>query len=109
VAAACFDPRFPPVTTAELPRLRFTVTVLGQLEPVASPEELDPAVYGVLVSAGDGRKGVLLPAIAGIDSVEEQLVMARQKAGIDDDEFVYLERFTTKSFTEPPAGPEEGA
>jgi len=104
VAAACFDHRFPPVTIAELPHLRFTVTVLGPLEPVASPEELDPAVYGVVVSADDGRKGVLLPGIAGINSVEEQLATARQKAGIADDEFVHLSRFTAKSFKEPSAG-----
>jgi AMMECR1 domain-containing protein/aromatic ring-opening dioxygenase LigB subunit len=105
VAAACFDSRFPAVTIAELPSLRFTVTVLGPLEPVASLAELDPAVYGVQVSAGNGRKGVLLPAIAGVDSVKEQVAIARQKAGIDDDEFVHLERFTTRSFTEPPVGP----
>ncbi len=108
VAAALHDPRFPAVTAEELPRLRFTVTVLGQLEPVTLSEELDPAVYGVVVSSRDGRKGVLLPAIAGIDSVEKQLAIARQKAGIADGEFVHIERFTARCFTEPQAGPEGG-
>jgi AmmeMemoRadiSam system protein A len=105
-SAAFFDGRFTPVRAAELPQLRFTVTVLGQLEPVASPRELDPAVYGVLVSAGDGRRGVLLPAIKGVDSVGEQLAIVRQKAGIADDEIVHIERFKTESFEEPPAGPQ---
>lgn len=108
VAAAFFDHRFPAVTAAELPHLRFTVTVLGPLEAVASPKELDPAIYGVLMSADDGRKGVLLPGIAGIDSVEEQLAAVRNKAGIADDEPVRLERFTTKSFKERSAGAKGG-
>ena len=108
VSAAMFDGRFRPATAAELPRLRFTVTILGKLEPVASPGDLDPAVYGVLVSAGDGRRGVLLPGIAGVNSVGEQLAIVRQKAGIADGELVHIERFTTRSFTEPAAGPAGG-
>ncbi|MBI4622124.1 MAG: AMMECR1 domain-containing protein [Verrucomicrobia bacterium] len=103
VAAAFFDTRFPSVAAGELPRLRFTVTVLGQLEPVASPGDLDPAGYGVVVNAGDGRTGALLPAIAGIDSVAEQLAVARHKAGIADDESVTIARFKARSFTELPA------
>jgi AMMECR1 domain-containing protein/aromatic ring-opening dioxygenase LigB subunit len=101
VAAAFFDRRFPAITTAELPLLQFTVSVLGRFEPVTSHGELDPAVYGVLVSAADGRKGILLPGIAGIDSVEQQLALVRNKAGIADDEVGRLERFTTKCFSEP--------
>jgi AmmeMemoRadiSam system protein A len=102
VAAAFSDHRFPEVTAVELPDLRFSVTVLGNLEPVASSEELDPAVYGVLVSAEGGRKGVLLPGIAGIDSVEEQLAAVRNKAGIAPDEAIHIERFMTVSFKEHP-------
>jgi AmmeMemoRadiSam system protein A len=101
-AAAFFDPRFPAVTAEELPRLRFSVSVLSDLEPVASPDELDPAVYGVLVSTYDGRRGLLLPGIEGIDAVEEQLAAVRNKAGIADDEGIHIERFTTKSFKEQP-------
>ncbi len=101
VATAFHDYRFPPVQAAELPRLRFSVTVLGELEAVASPEALDPATYGVLVTAADGRKGVLLPAIAGIDSVEQQLAIARRKAGIAPDEWIGIQRFKARSFKEP--------
>jgi len=108
-AAAFFDTRFPPVTAGELPSLRFSVTVLGKFEPVASPDELDPAVYGVVVTAGDGRRGVLLPAIAGIGSAAEQLAIARQKAGIAEGEPVRIERFAARSFAEGPAGQEGGA
>jgi AmmeMemoRadiSam system protein A len=101
IATAFQDYRFPPVQAAELPRLRFSVTVLGELEAVASPEALDPETYGVLVSATDGRKGVLLPAIAGIDSVEQQLAIARRKAGIAPDEWIGIQRFKAKTFKEP--------
>ena len=100
VAAASHDYRFRPVTAAELPGMRFSVTVLGELEPVPSPAELNPAVYGVVVTAADGRKGVLLPDIAGIDSVAEQIAIARDKAGIGSDEPVELQRFRAVSFKE---------
>lgn len=108
-AAAFSDPRFSPVTAVELPDLRFSVTLLGPLEPVVSPAELNPAVYGVQVSAPDGRSGVLLPAIAGIRTVAEQLAMVRQKAGIDPVESVRLKRFAARCFGEPPAAAEGGA
>jgi AmmeMemoRadiSam system protein A len=108
VAAAVHDGRFPPVTAAELPHMRFTVTVLGRLEAVAAPGDLDPAVYGVLVSAADGRRGVLLPAIEGVRSVAEQLAIVRRKAGIAEGEPVTIERFTARSFTEAPPGPAGG-
>jgi AmmeMemoRadiSam system protein A len=101
VAAASNDYRFQPVPAAELPGMHFSVTVLGELERVPSPAELDPAVYGVVVTAEDGRKGVLLPDIAGIDSVAEQIAIARDKAGIGSDEQIELERFKAESFEEP--------
>jgi AmmeMemoRadiSam system protein A len=101
VATAFHDHRFPPVRAADLPHLRCSVSVLEELEPVASPEALDPAIYGVLVSAADGRKGGLLPAIAGIDSVEQQLAVARRKAGIAPDEWIGIQRFRARCFREP--------
>ena len=104
LAAAFDDYRFPPLTAAELPEVRFSVTVLGELEPVVSHASLDPAVYGVVVAAVDGRKGVLLPAIAGIDSVKQQLAIARQKAGIEPEEWVKLQRFRAKSYKETQPG-----
>jgi AmmeMemoRadiSam system protein A len=103
-AAAFHDSRFKPVRAEELPRLRFEVSVLSRLEPVASPAELDPARYGVLIGTADGRRAVLLPAIEGIESVAVQLRIARRKGGIEPDEPIAIQRFTTQSFeeTEPP-------
>lgn len=106
VNAACRDPRFAPVTAEELPGLRFTVTLLGPLEPVASTAELNPAVYGVQVSAPNGRRGLLLPAIAGIKTTEQQLAMVREKAGLDAAAPVTILRFTARSFAEAPDKPD---
>jgi AmmeMemoRadiSam system protein A len=101
VAGALHDYRFPPMEAADLPRMKFSVTVLGALEPAASEADLDPAVYGVVVTAADGRKGVLLPGIGGIDSVEQQLAITRHKAGIAPDEWITMQRFRARCFKEP--------
>lgn len=101
IAAAFHDPRFAPVTADELPHLRITVTILGPLELVRSKAELDPAVYGVLINAADGRRALLLPRIEGLDTVTQQLAAARNKAGIEPDESIEIRRFTGRSFAEP--------
>ncbi len=100
-AAALRDDRFPRVREGELARLSFSVTILGPLETVESQSELDPSEYGVVVSAADGRRGLLLPAIQGIASVAQQLMIAREKAGIGPDEPVEIQRFTARSYAEP--------
>jgi AmmeMemoRadiSam system protein A len=92
VAAATRDPRFDPVDAAELAELAITVDVLSEPEPVVDDTHLDPRRYGVIVRAG-ARHGVLLPDIEHIDSVQEQIATARQKAGIGPDEPVELFRF----------------
>ncbi len=94
ISAATRDPRFPPVTSEELADLDIKVDVLGEPEPVESLEELDPRRYGVIVkSARDWRKGLLLPDLEGVDTVEYQVDIARRKAGIMPDEAVELYRF----------------
>lgn len=91
LAAGLEDPRFPPVTVDELPELQYSVDVLGAPEP-ATLADLDPRVYGVIVSHGR-RQGLLLPDLEGVDTVEEQVAIARQKGGIGPDEPYQLERF----------------
>ena len=93
ISASTRDPRFDPITPDELDYLEISVDVLAPAEPVNSPEELDPKRYGVIVTKGY-RRGLLLPNLEGVDTVEEQLAIAKRKAGIspyDDD--VELERF----------------
>lgn len=94
VSAGCHDPRFPPVTADELPELVYDVDVLGAPEPVADRAQLDPARYGVIVSAPDGRRGLLLPDLDGVDTVDEQLRIAARKGGVSLAEpGVRIERF----------------
>lgn len=92
VSAATEDPRFAPVTPGELATLEVGVDVLGEAEPVGSVRELDPQRYGVIVSHR-GRRGLLLPALDGVDTAEQQVAIARRKAGIPDGAPLKLERF----------------
>ena len=92
VSACSRDPRFLPVTPEELDRLEISVDILGDLEPISSPAELDVKRYGVVVSCG-AKRGLLLPNLDGVDTVEEQIRIARQKGGIREDEPYRLERF----------------
>lgn len=94
VSAGRHDPRFSPVTADELPELVYDVDVLGEPEPVSDRSELDPRRYGVIVSTPDGRRGLLLPNLDGVDTVDEQLSIAARKGGISlAEKDVLLERF----------------
>ncbi len=92
VSAASKDPRFPPIEPEELDKLTISVDVLGDMETIDSPDQLDVKRYGVVVSRGY-RRGLLLPNLEGVDTVEEQIAIAKQKAGIEEHEEVRLERF----------------
>ncbi len=92
VSASTRDPRFSPITAEELERLVISVDVLGQTERVASAADLDVRRYGVVVTKG-AKRGLLLPNLEGVDTVEEQIAIARRKAGIGEWEDVELERF----------------
>ncbi len=93
ISAGTRDPRFPRVRPDELDLLTYSVDVLGEAQEVADQSELDPARYGVIVSTSDGRRGVLLPDLEGVDSVNQQVSIACQKGGIDPREPYTLQRF----------------
>lgn len=100
ISAATRDPRFPPIMPEELADLDIKVDVLGEPESVESMDELDPRRYGVIVqSARDWRKGLLLPDLEGVDTVEYQVDIARRKAGIWPDEPIKLYRFEVVRYT----------
>ena len=92
VSAGLRDPRFPSVRPDELDGLEYSVDVLGEPEPVDSPAQLDPRRYGVIVTCGQ-RRGLLLPDLDGVDTVEQQIGIARQKGGISAGDPYRLERF----------------
>ena len=100
ISSATRDPRFPAITPDELADLDIKVDVLGEPEPVESLEELDPRRYGVIVkSARDRRRGLLLPDLEGVDTVEYQVDIAQRKAGIMPDEPIELYRFEVVRYT----------
>ncbi len=92
VSAGTADPRFDPVRQDELDALIYSVDVLKAPERIASACELDVKRYGVIVESG-GRRGLLLPDLEGVDTPEQQIEIAKQKAGIGPNEKTALYRF----------------
>jgi AmmeMemoRadiSam system protein A len=81
VAACSHDSRFPPLAPDELENIEVSVDVLSKPEKVQDISILDPKKYGIIVTDGF-RRGVLLPDIEGIDTIEQQIGIAKRKAGL---------------------------
>ena len=97
ISSATGDPRFSPVNASELSELDYSVDVLTRPEPVSGKDALDPKKCGVIVECGY-RKGLLLPDLEGVDTVDEQIRICRLKAGISEDEPVKLYRFEVRRY-----------
>ncbi|MHB9002727.1 MAG: AmmeMemoRadiSam system protein A, partial [Coriobacteriia bacterium] len=97
ISAATGDPRFDPLTPGELVDLDIKVDVLRAPES-CTIDDLDPAVYGVIASSGF-RRGLLLPDLEGVDTIEQQLAIACRKGGIVPGEPVELQRFQVDRHT----------
>ena len=92
ISASARDPRFAPIKPDELPWLEISVDVLGEPEDIDSKDMLDVKRYGVIVTSGR-KRGLLLPDLDGVDTVDQQIDIARQKAGINRYEKYSLQRF----------------
>ena len=109
VAAGFRDPRFPRLTSAELPRVRIEVSVLSALEPLAWADEEDllrrlrPGVDG-LVLEHDGHRGTFLPAVwRQLPRREQFLSQLKRKAGLAADFWapdVRVSRYTVACWAE---------
>lgn len=97
VSAAVRDPRFSPVRSDELDELSISVDILSPMERIENESNLNPKKYGVYIRSGS-RSGLLLPDLEGVNSVEDQLSIVRQKAGIAGNEPVELYRFTVSRY-----------
>lgn len=97
VAACSRDFRFTPIAPGELPELSYGVSILSQPVPVKDIKKHDPKKHGIIVKCSDGRCGLLLPDLEGIDSAEQQIMVSCQKGGIDpsSDSF-QLHQFTVE-------------
>ena len=99
INAATRDPRFSEVVEEELGNLRYSVDLLLPTEP-AEMEDLDPRIFGVIVEDSDGRRGLLLPDIPGVDDGQQQVAIAARKAGIPPGAPIRLSRFRVQRFQE---------
>jgi len=100
ISAATRDPRFSPVRADELPNLKYSVDILSTPE-ACTWNDLDPKIFGVIVEDEYGlRRGLLLPNLAGIDTVNKQVEHAAGKAGIARDTPLKLFRFRADRYSE---------
>jgi MEMO1 family protein len=101
ISAASKDPRFTPITEAELKDLVYSVDILMPPEP-AKFEDLNPKIYGIIVEEKTGEnRGLLLPDIPGVETAKEQLDITLRKAGISPGSEYNLYRFRVNRFSEP--------
>jgi AmmeMemoRadiSam system protein A len=95
ISACSADFRFNPIIKEELLELSYEVSILSNPEPVKDIKYLHPKKDGVIVKCADGRCGLLLPDIEGVDSTEQQILIACQKGGIEP----MTDKFSLYSFT----------
>lgn len=97
ISSAIHDYRFSRISADELSDLEYEISLLNPPEAIDSTKRLDPIKYGVIVKSKDGRTGLLLPDIDGVETPEHQISIACQKAGIDPgSEKIHLYRFTVE-------------
>ena len=100
ISAATRDPRFAPVASHELQDLVYSVDVLETPEP-ATFADLDPATFGVIVEdESEMARGLLLPAIEGVDTARKQVDIAARKAGIPPGIPLKFQRFKVTRYRE---------
>lgn len=99
ISAATKDPRFLPVEKQELKEIDISVDILSQPKKTSSLEELNPQKYGIIISKG-WQRGLLLPNLKGVDTIEYQVKIAKQKAGLSDvpTDKLTIQRFTVKRY-----------
>jgi hypothetical protein len=97
ISSATRDPRFLRVRPDELEDLDYSIDILTIPQSIPSKDNLDPKKYGVIVESGF-KKGLLLPNLAGVNTVEAQIDICRQKGGITPDEPIRLYRFEVRRY-----------
>lgn len=102
IAACSQDNRFLPITKEELPELNYEVSILSEPKPVKDIKAHNPKKCGIIVRCGDGRCGLLLPDLGGVDTADQQIFIACQKGGIDPQSGNYeLYEFTVEKHINP--------
>ena len=104
VAAASTDPRFPPVSLAEVPELEIEISLLGPLEPITGPADIIVGRHGLVVER-DWHRGLLLPQVATEWGWDARTFLAQtcHKAGLPQDAWKHwlkMWRFEAEVFSE---------
>lgn len=104
VEACSSDPRFPPVTAAELPEIQIELSLLGPLEAIEGPADIEIGRHGLVVEMG-WRRGLLLPQVATERKWDSEKFLAQtcHKAGLSQDAWKHgakLWRFEAEVFAE---------
>jgi len=110
VAASSSDPRFPAVGPGELAAIDIEISVLGPLEPITGPDEIEIGRHGLVVESG-WHRGLLLPQVALEWKWDRDTFLAQtcRKAGLAPDAWrtaraVRLWRFEAEVFSEGQEG-----
>ena len=108
-AAALHDPRFAPLTPAELPGIAISLSILDAPEPLRAGHredllaQLRPGVDGLTISAGQ-RRATFLPSVwEQLPEPGQFLDRLKQKAGLPEDfpeTALQCERYTVTHLTE---------
>ena len=100
LSAAFHDHRFSPLSNEEFMDTKISVDVLTPPERISSLDELDPEIYGLIITDGKLQRGVLLPSVPGIDSIEKQIEVVKRKAGLSraDDRLLEYYRFSSSRY-----------
>ncbi|HKB14179.1 MAG TPA: AmmeMemoRadiSam system protein A [Vicinamibacterales bacterium] len=104
VAAASTDPRFPPITAEELEQIDIEISLLGLLEPIHGPREIEIGRHGLVVEQG-WLRGLLLPQVATEWKWDAETFLAQtcHKAGLPRDAWKHgatIFRFEAEVFGE---------
>lgn len=105
VSAASEDPRFPPLTLAELAVAVIEISVLGPVELVSDVNEIVVGRHGLILAQGY-RKGLLLPQVATEHGWDRETFLGHTclKAGLRRDAWMsgaQIFKFEAEVFAEP--------
>ncbi len=103
--AASNDPRFPPVTEQELPKINVEISVLSPLSDLEDYNSIKLGVHGLYLEDGEYR-GLLLPQVVTENNFDlpDYLSALCEKAGLPRDEWetrkLIIKTFTALVFSE---------
>jgi len=105
VAACASDPRFPSVAASELAEIDLELSLLGPLEAITGPDQIEIGRHGLLVER-DWHRGLLLPQVATEWQWDARTFLAHtcRKAGLPPDAWqqgAAIWRFGAEVFGEP--------